>query len=102
LKFAKVGPGKTKKKSWKNHGIFSQKRCMKPCFKFNGFFNGSPKFKQKKVSIRLRPVMSNYLTNIYQTLRDHTKYFDITGLLPLMLCTAETTYEYELYSILLV
>jgi hypothetical protein len=23
--------------------------------------------------------MSNYLTNIYQTLRDHTKYFDITG-----------------------
>jgi hypothetical protein len=25
--------------------------------------------------------MSNYLTNIYQTLRDHTKYFDITGLL---------------------
>jgi glucan phosphoethanolaminetransferase (alkaline phosphatase superfamily) len=41
------------------------------------------------VSIRLRPVMSNYLTNMYQTLRDHTKYFDITGLLPLMLCTAE-------------
>jgi hypothetical protein len=40
--------------------------------------------------------MSNYLTNIYQTLRDHTKYFDITGLLPLMLCTAEMTYEYEL------
>jgi isoprenylcysteine carboxyl methyltransferase (ICMT) family protein YpbQ len=39
--------------------------------------------------------MSNYLTNIYQTLRDHTKYFDITGLLPLMLCTAEMTYEYE-------
>jgi hypothetical protein len=37
------------------------------------------------VSIRLRPVMSNYLTNIYQTLRDHAKYFDITGLLPLML-----------------
>jgi hypothetical protein len=36
--------------------------------------------------------MSNYLTNIYQTLRDHTKYFDITGLLPLMLCTAEMTY----------
>jgi hypothetical protein len=33
---------------------------------------------------------------------DHTKYFDITGLLPLMLCTAEKTYEYELYSILLV
>jgi hypothetical protein len=28
--------------------------------------------------------MSNYLTNIYQTLRDHTKYFDITGLLPLI------------------
>ena len=54
------------------------------------------------VSIRLRPVMSNYLTNTYQTLRDHTKYFDITGLLPLMLCTAEMTYEYELYSILLV
>jgi hypothetical protein len=24
--------------------------------------------------------MSNYLTNIYQTLRDHAKYFDITGL----------------------
>jgi hypothetical protein len=24
--------------------------------------------------------MSNYLTNIYQTLRDHTKYVDITGL----------------------
>jgi hypothetical protein len=23
--------------------------------------------------------MSNYLTNIYQTQRDHTKYFDITG-----------------------
>ena len=46
------------------------------------------------VSIRLRPVMSNYLTNIYQTLRDHTKYFDITGLLPLMLCTAEMTYEH--------
>jgi hypothetical protein len=46
--------------------------------------------------------MSNYLTNIYQTLRDHTKYFDITGLLLLMLCTAEMTYEYELYSILLV
>jgi hypothetical protein len=46
--------------------------------------------------------MSNYLTNIYQTLRDHTKYFDITGLLPLMLYTAEMTYEYELYSILLV
>ena len=23
---------------------------------------------------------------------DHTKYFDITGLLPLMLCTAEMTY----------
>ena len=40
--------------------------------------------------------MSNYLTNIYQTLRDHTKYFDITRLLPLMLCTAEMTYEYEL------
>jgi hypothetical protein len=39
---------------------------------------------------------------IYQTLRDHTKYFDITGLLPLMLCTVEMTYEYELYSILLV
>jgi hypothetical protein len=52
------------------------------------------------VSIRLRPVMSNYLTNIYQTLRDHTQYFDITGLLPLMLCTAEMTYGYELYSIL--
>jgi hypothetical protein len=34
---------------------------------------------------------TNYLTNIYQTLRDHTKYFDITGLLPLMLCTAEMT-----------
>jgi hypothetical protein len=49
-----------------------------------------------------RPVMSNYLTNIYQTLRDHTKYFDITGLLPLMLCTAEMMYEHELYSILLV
>jgi hypothetical protein len=48
------------------------------------------------------PVMSNYLTNIYQTLRDHTKYFDITGLLPLMLCTAEMMYEHELYSILLV
>jgi hypothetical protein len=32
------------------------------------------------ISIRLRPVMSNYLTNIYQTLRDHTQYFDITGL----------------------
>jgi hypothetical protein len=31
-----------------------------------------------------------------------TKYFDITGLLPLMLCTAEMTFEYELYSILLV
>jgi hypothetical protein len=31
--------------------------------------------------------MSYYLTNIYQTLRDHTKYFDITGFLPLMLCT---------------
>jgi hypothetical protein len=46
------------------------------------------------VSIRLHPVMSNYLTNIYQTLRDHTKYFDITGLLPLMLCTAEMTYEH--------
>jgi hypothetical protein len=29
--------------------------------------------------------MSNYLTNIYQTLRDHANYFDITGLLPLML-----------------
>jgi hypothetical protein len=28
--------------------------------------------------------MSNYLTNIYQTLRDHTKYFDITGLLPVI------------------
>jgi hypothetical protein len=39
--------------------------------------------------------MSYYLTNIYQTLRDHTQYFDITGLLPLMLCTAEMTYEYE-------
>jgi hypothetical protein len=29
----KVGPGKTKKileKSWKSHGIFSQKRCMNP------------------------------------------------------------------------
>jgi hypothetical protein len=39
----------------------------------------------------------------YQTLRDHTKYFDITGLLPLILpLTAEMTYEYELYSILLV
>jgi hypothetical protein len=38
----------------------------------------------------------------YQTLRDHTKYFDITGIFPLMLCTAEMTYEYELYSILLV
>jgi hypothetical protein len=38
----------------------------------------------------------------FQTLTDHTKYFDITGLLPLMLCTAEMTYEYELYSILLV
>ena len=37
--------------------------------------------------------MSNYLTNIYQTLRDHTKYFDLTGLLP-MLCTAEMTYEH--------
>jgi hypothetical protein len=36
------------------------------------------------VSIRLHPVMSNYLINIYQTLRDHTKYFDITGLLPLL------------------
>jgi hypothetical protein len=23
--------------------------------------------------------MSNYLTNIYQTLRDHTKYFADTG-----------------------
>jgi hypothetical protein len=45
---------------------------------------------------------TNYLANIYQTLRDHTKYFDITGLLPLMLCTAEMTYEYELYSIILV
>jgi hypothetical protein len=31
-----------------------------------------------------------------------TLYFDITGLLPLMLCTAEMTYEYELYSIILV
>jgi hypothetical protein len=37
--------------------------------------------------------MSNYLTNIYQTLRDHTKYFDITGLLPLML----PKYEYCRY-----
>jgi hypothetical protein len=36
----------------------------------------------------------------YQTLRNHTKYFDITGLLPLVLCTAEMTYEYELYSII--
>jgi hypothetical protein len=27
------------------------------------------------VSIRPRPVMSNYLTNIYQTLRDHAQYF---------------------------
>ena len=35
-------------------------------------------------------------------LREGPKYFDITGLLPLMLCTAEMTYEYELYSILLV
>jgi hypothetical protein len=26
----KVGPGKTKKKSLKSHGIFSQKRCMNP------------------------------------------------------------------------
>jgi hypothetical protein len=43
------------------------------------------------------PVMSNDLTNIYQTLMDHTKYFDIIGFLPLMLCTAEMTYEYELY-----
>jgi hypothetical protein len=34
--------------------------------------------------------MSNYLINIYQTLRDHTKYFDITWLLPPMLCTANT------------
>ena len=25
---------------------------------------------------------------------DHTKYVDITGLLPLMLCTAEMTYEH--------
>jgi hypothetical protein len=46
--------------------------------------------------------VSNYVINIYQTLRDHTKYFDITGLLPLMLCTVEMTYEYELYSIHLV
>jgi hypothetical protein len=38
---------------------------------------------------------------ILEDSRDHTKYFDITGLLPLMLCTAEMTYEYELYSILL-
>jgi hypothetical protein len=34
--------------------------------------------------------MSNYLTHIYQTLRDHAQYFDITGLLPLMLCTGFT------------
>jgi hypothetical protein len=27
--------------------------------------------------------MSNYLTNIYQTLRENAKYVDITGLLPL-------------------
>ena len=35
-------------------------------------------------------------TSIYQTLRDHTKYVDITGLLPLslMLCTREMTYEH--------
>ena len=46
------------------------------------------------VSIRLRPVMSNYLTNISQTLRDHTQYFGITELFPLMLCTAEMTYEH--------
>ena len=26
----KVGPGKTKKKSWKSRGISSQKRCMNP------------------------------------------------------------------------
>jgi hypothetical protein len=26
----KVGPGKAKKKSLKNYGIFSQKRCMNP------------------------------------------------------------------------
>ena len=39
--------------------------------------------------------MSNYLTNKYiKLLRAHTKYFDITGLLPLMLCTAEMTYEH--------
>jgi hypothetical protein len=41
-------------------------------------------------------------TILVLTLRDHTKYFDITGLLPLMLCTAEMTYEYELYLILLI
>jgi hypothetical protein len=35
--------------------------------------------------------MSNYLTNIYQTLRDHTKYFDITGLLPLMFTSIADT-----------
>ena len=28
--------------------------------------------------------MSNYLTNIYQTLRDHTKYFDMGTLLLLV------------------
>jgi hypothetical protein len=30
----------------------------------------------------------------YQTLRDYTKYFDIKGLMPLMVCTAEMTYEH--------
>jgi hypothetical protein len=29
-----------------------------------------------------------------QALLDHTQYFEITGLLPLMLCTAEMTYEH--------
>jgi hypothetical protein len=46
------------------------------------------------VSSRIFPGMSNYLSNIFQGLWDHTKYFDITGLLPLMLCTAEMTYEH--------
>jgi hypothetical protein len=53
-------------------------------------------------TILVLPVLLDDLTNIYQTLRDHTNYFDIKGLLSLMLCTAEMTYEYELYSILLV
>ena len=47
--FAKVSPGKTKKKSWKNHGIFSQKGVWNPALSLTVFLMVHPNLNKKKL-----------------------------------------------------